>query len=75
MNESGVISSLVYYGQTEYIQNRIRNAKGNTNEERELQKFVKHNCTLFSAVDTPKDLLKVATMIVKERIKEVSRVA
>lgn len=75
MNESGVISSLVYYGQTEYIQNRIRNAKGNTNEEKELQKFVKHNCTLFNAVDTPKDLLKVATMIVKERIKEVSRVA
>jgi hypothetical protein len=73
MNDSGVISSLVYYGQTEYIQNRIRNAKHDANEERELQKFVKHNCTLFNAVDTPKDLLKVATMIVKERIKEVSR--
>jgi hypothetical protein len=74
MNSVGVISSLVYYGAKEYVQSRLLESKNNFMAERELQKQIKHYCTLFNAVDTPADLLKVATMIVKERIKEVSKV-
>ena len=74
MNSVGVISSLVYYGAKEYVQSRLLESKNNFMAERELQKQIRHYCTLFNAVDTPADLLKVATMIVKERIKEVSKV-
>lgn len=75
MNSVGVISSLVFYGAKEYIQSRLLESKNNFMGERELQKNIRHYCTLFNAVDTPSDLLKVATMIVKERIKEVSKVS
>jgi len=68
LNRKGIITCVVYMGDYNIIHNLMGEAKNGVEHAVERLKSLTHRAKMFHAVTTPKDVLKIATQLVKDRV-------
>ena len=72
MNEKGILTCVVFLGGYQYYKETLnRSLQGDENATRQL-KNLRHNARVFHAVAGTRDILKVATELVKSTLKKVA---
>jgi len=71
MGEQGVLTSVVFLGHAETYKNLVSRSVEGEARATEILKELRHEAKVFNAVASTKDVLRVATELVKSTLKRV----
>ena len=73
LNDKGIVTCVVYIGNYDYVHNLIAQSKEGDEVSTRLLKGINHKAKIFKAVADSKDVLKLATTLVKEMLTPTRR--